>query len=365
MNIAVIPPGDVFNNNELFKLDSGINRDNALYPYFIAKKKLKERGIRLETYDMYTDYNDIDIVMFYNINYNIDKLISIVKINSTVGVVYFMTEPVVVNSLHTELVFDLDFIDKTLTWNDNYTGYDNAVKIVIPNPSSDYTNNLTFDQKKEICMINSNKSSKHIYELYSERVKAIKYFGKKKLIDLYGMGWEKYNDDLIKTVYKGTVKNKSETYSKYKFSICYENSYGELGYITEKLFDSISAGCVPVYYGPKNINKYIPHKCFIDFREFSNSYKKLEKYLIEMDVDEYSDYQYNIRTFMESSYYKRFTENEFVNTLEKVFTEVMNKNNVINKSIKLNSLKGILVNRDIKFKHKIRMLLNYFKAYFS
>lgn len=51
--------------------------------------------------------------------------------------------------------------------------------------------------------------------------------------DLYGYGWEKEG---FKS-YKGSVKDKLEILSHYKYCVCYENMRGEKGYITEKIFD--------------------------------------------------------------------------------------------------------------------------------
>ncbi|WP_226896450.1 glycosyltransferase family 10 domain-containing protein [Poseidonibacter ostreae] len=58
------------------------------------------------------------------------------------------------------------------------------------------------------------------------------------------------------------------------------------GYITEKIFDSFFAGCVPVYLGADNITEHIPKECFIDKREF-DTYEKLYKYLKNMSDEEY------------------------------------------------------------------------------
>lgn len=41
---------------------------------------------------------------------------------------------------------------------------------------------------------------------------------------------------------------KEDFLANYKFSICVENSLGE-GYITEKIFECISSGCIPIYWG--------------------------------------------------------------------------------------------------------------------
>jgi len=45
--------------------------------------------------------------------------------------------------------------------------------------------------------------------------------------------------------------NKRDFISQYKFNICPENS-DEPGYVTEKLFQAIEAGCIPIYWGAGN-----------------------------------------------------------------------------------------------------------------
>ncbi len=56
------------------------------------------------------------------------------------------------------------------------------------------------------------------------------------------------NNDDLKTRYDN---NKTEYLKNYRFNICPENSNMD-GYVTEKLFDSIVAGCVPIYTGSEN-----------------------------------------------------------------------------------------------------------------
>jgi len=51
--------------------------------------------------------------------------------------------------------------------------------------------------------------------------------------------WQKYND------------NKHQYLQNYKFNICPENSNAN-GYVTEKIFQAIAAGCIPVYWGSNN-----------------------------------------------------------------------------------------------------------------
>ncbi|MBA7551029.1 hypothetical protein ES705_43562 [subsurface metagenome] len=105
-------------------------------------------------------------------------------------------------------------------------------------------------------MIAGHKFNSHPLELYSERVKAIRWFEENhpEDFDLYGIGWDKYCfkgmlsrlnrfNTLRKLFklkypsYKGPIKSKREIYKKYKFAICYENARDISGYMTEKIFD--------------------------------------------------------------------------------------------------------------------------------
>lgn len=56
------------------------------------------------------------------------------------------------------------------------------------------------------------------------------------------------DDDLFGEKYKD---NKRAYLRQFKFNLCLENSDSE-GYVTEKIFDAISAGCIPVYWGSGN-----------------------------------------------------------------------------------------------------------------
>lgn len=55
----------------------------------------------------------------------------------------------------------------------------------------------------------------------------------------------RHNDDTLKTSFND---NKIAYLKQFKFNICPENT-NAMGYVTEKLFESIEAGCVPMYWG--------------------------------------------------------------------------------------------------------------------
>jgi Glycosyltransferase family 10 (fucosyltransferase) C-term/Fucosyltransferase, N-terminal len=59
------------------------------------------------------------------------------------------------------------------------------------------------------------------------------------------------------------------TLSRYKFTLAFENSVAP-DYVTEKFFDPLIAGSVPVYLGAPNVADFAPgDHCFIDVTEFS------------------------------------------------------------------------------------------------
>jgi len=123
--------------------------------------------------------------------------------------------------------------------------------------------------------------------------------------------------------YKGKIKNKKEIMERYKFSICYENAKDIPGYITEKLFDSFFAGCVPVYWGANNITEYIPKNCFIDKRDYK-TYEELYAFLNKMDDEEYMKYLINIENYLNSDDSFLFTGKGFAKELVSVILGIKN-----------------------------------------
>ncbi len=89
----------------------------------------------------------------------------------------------------------------------------------------------------------ANKSSNHIDQLYTERLKAIQFFENQdpQNFDLYGPGWQQYKFNC----YKGFVKDKFSTLAQYKFCICYENIKDIPGYISEKIHHCLFVGAFP------------------------------------------------------------------------------------------------------------------------
>jgi hypothetical protein len=180
---------------------------------------------------------------------------------------------------------------------------------------------VTFDvskKKKFCCMIAGNKKNNQPRELYSERIKAIKWFETNQpgYFDLYGKGWDLRLPSFLSPLrpvllplygtifpsypsYLGEITSKREILGQYKFSICYENVRDIPGYITEKIFDCFFSGCIPIYLGASNVIDSIPNNTFIDKRKFSD-YPELFEYMVRLPEHEYLQYLHAIEDFIGS-----------------------------------------------------------------
>ena len=90
---------------------------------------------------------------------------------------------------------------------------------------------------------------------------------------------------------------------------------GLRGYITNQIFDAFISGSVPVYYGAKNIDKYIPKGCYILRADFANN-RDLYNHLKNIPFYEYENYLQNIRKFLVSNKIYPFTMDHFIKTFK-------------------------------------------------
>ena len=217
--------------------------------------------------------------------------------------------PTVIPQMYTKEI--LAYFQVVLTWDDSLVDNKKFFKICYPVFRGMIKNVIPFSEKRFLTMISGGeKTSVHPFELYSERIKAIKYFEKLNKFtgfEFYGTGWGKFHF----RNYKGGVFNKLDILKFYRFSLCYENMKNISGYITEKMFDCFASGCVPIYWGASNVATYIPRNCFIAKEDFS-SFEGLVSYLQNMKEDEYNGYILNIKNFLNSSAALRFSDKCFV-----------------------------------------------------
>lgn len=184
---------------------------------------------------------------------------------------------------------------------------------------------MAFEEKETLALIAANKSApawksiliKMLYGadvrlIYPLRKQLVGALAKQDVIHLYGKGWDTDPNMDVQRVYKGMVPagGKTDTLSRYKFTLCFENAIFP-GYLTEKIFDALMAGSVPVYLGDPEVNKIIPENAFIDARKFSSP-EELGRRLKEMSAAEHEAYIKAGQNFLNSPTFKEFEQAAFV-----------------------------------------------------
>jgi hypothetical protein len=324
MKKASIVVDPFFNNNKLFNLDDpSINRDNCLYLYSALKDSLAKEGFDLATADIHSP-SESDLVIY---NEAPKKLPNDHAPEKSL-LLLFETE--LIKPQNWNLKLHRHF-KKVFTWNDDFVDNQKYFKINFSHQFPERIRRVDFDKRKFCTLIAGNKMSKHPKELYSQRLRSIRWFEKHhpEDFDYYGMGWDRiqWSSPWINKVFRklklekwfrasaspcycGPVHSKTETLQNYKFSICYENAQKIPGYITEKIFDSFFAGCVPVYWGAPNITDFIPSTCFIDRTQFK-SHEELYNFLKSLTPDEFNGYLNSIEAYLNSPSAVPFTALSF------------------------------------------------------
>lgn len=202
--------------------------------------------------------------------------------------VLFLGEPPVVAPDSWDRRLHRDF-RVVFTWHDPLVDGRRYVKYRYPLPATfPAAAERPFSQRKLLTAIAGNKRSGEPGELYSAREAAIRFFERAAPdeFDLFGAGWERGDAAGCPfPSYRGGVAHKRDVLPGYRFALCYENQSLE-GYVTEKVFDCMRCGVVPVYLGDPGIAATVGPDCFVDRREFADD-EQLLACLRTMPEDEF------------------------------------------------------------------------------
>jgi hypothetical protein len=114
--------------------------------------------------------------------------------------------------------------------------------------------------------------------------------------------------------YRGRAADgKAQTMREYRFALCLENLYlpeWSCGYLTEKIFDCFTSGCVPVYLGTAHAQAPIPADCFIDRAQFADAAALLD-FLRAVTPERYAAYRRAQAEFLHSAAAQRFSNAHF------------------------------------------------------
>lgn len=317
-------------NNNIFRINNGHNI------FWNIDKKLARNGISINTIDL-DKKRDGDLYLYADVPYLWQTQLWKRIITTKEKNILFNFESPLVNPFSQIKILHTFFKD-IYTWNEDLLSNKKYHKFFVPQLSDGLNTNLVnFRKKKFLILVNSKKDVPFIFtmlspykkNLYQERIRAIEYFSKTipNDFELYGKGWDNPLPWNIKEklfgatdykTYKGELKgDKIKAMAGYKFSLCFENASAP-GYITEKIFDSFKAKCIPIYWGAPDVSKYIPKNCFVDFRDF-NDYASLLEYLNNMSEIRYNKYIEEIDVFLKDKYtLDKWFEDGFMKLLLKI-----------------------------------------------
>ena len=292
MKVSVIPNSPNHLDNRLFTDTNA--RDDILASYREIKKAAEQRGWTVATFDQ-LPFKEADKVLAFNFGAFPEAILAALDAVGRANMVAIVREPPGIAPIYYDQDIQRCFGRFYLPEN---TLPDNRSSFYLGFPVSPVDSDwVPFEAKKLLVSITSGKFTSFKGSLYGERIKAIKHFQASlpEQFDMFGQGWKRntlfpgISPHKLFPCYKGTVSSKHETMRKYKFSLCYENSNNVYGYVSEKIFDSMRAGCVPIYLGAPDIEKYVPKACFVDRREFASD-REVEQFILGMSKETYTSY---------------------------------------------------------------------------
>ena len=186
-------------------------------------------------------------------------------------------------------------------------------------------------------MVNSWKKSELPGDLYGKRNRLAIQAGKilKREMFLAGSGWDRHLVHLLKwqrslakrcpsfarslfrwpnSAYRGVLelgKAKLQALATCEFALVPENCSSLRGYITEKIFNALFAGCIPIYQGHPEATRWLPPETFVPMERFRNG-AQLVQFLRAMTLEEKKAYQEAGTRFLEGRAMEFFDVDKYV-----------------------------------------------------
>ena len=337
---------EVLNKNRRFISDEPgyYLGEDSLKAFYNVYKYLINNNYEVKILYDIKDLKKIDLLIFINYPKLDNKLVK-KSLELKVSKVLMMYEgPTIYPEMWRDEIYRQ--FDKIFTWHDDLIDNKKFFKINLPSYDLPIVINKDLSLKTNFCItMGSNKKSSHKLDLYRKRLEAIEWFENNhpNELDFFGYDWDKYifrGNKLIRALnrisfiqklfaknfktYKGAHNGlKIPLFEKYKFSICFENAHSIPGWITEKIFHSMFAGCIPIYYGASNIDEHIPDNCYIKFTNFEN-FNDLYDYMKSIKDEDLLKYIDNIQHFINSKKFYIFTHKYFTKIVTSEIIKLIN-----------------------------------------
>ncbi|HQS39488.1 MULTISPECIES: glycosyltransferase family 10 [unclassified Polaromonas] len=289
----VDPPSPAYYEDRLFDISNAtLNRDDSLVPYARVRQAFRAAGKDLRTADYLMKAPKGEAVSNYYSLGVLDNYKALLERADVCLKAFIIFEPPVVDPrLYKALpeltaAFETVYVHNTIGDGYSLKGVDLSKlrQLYWPQPRDEVI--LQCWERSErldrIVVINGNHIPRKVpHELYSKRIEAMAALAPLGVVDLYGRGWAKWwsrasmwlpywrNRKTLMSIYKGACDSKYEVLSQYKFSLCFENMAMK-GYVTEKIFDCLYSGTIPLYLGAPDIAALVPSNTYVDCRAFKS-----------------------------------------------------------------------------------------------
>lgn len=304
INVALYG-NDLLKNNLCFNRQSYVNQDNRIEHIATLKEYLFKKGINLQTLDKFKRKDKLNCII------QIDNSNRISTSIPTILILFEVDTVIPKNwSIKKLKAFDLVLTIYKKDWdkiysNIRYFSWPVFLPISKELPTKDFDFNYG--------LVSGNKFSYDKNSTFALRREIIKFFEINNRNDFkhFGLGWNKtpqpvragirgktdklrilFGNKIVRLSgmnYGGTIENKVEFYKKTKFVFCIENSLSLQGYLTEKLWEALCHGSVPIYFGDTTYSP-IDKNSFILGSSF-DSIKSLIQYCDNIQDDEYFEIQ--------------------------------------------------------------------------
>jgi len=160
---------------------------------------------------------------------------------------------------------------------------------------------------KSIGMILANRSNNEEYKINDIKLKRTDYLRRDLAITLdnvtvHGSGWDSLNDHKYLKI--ENIKNRMnddvdiyQFYKRFNFGLIVENCNAE-NYVSEKIYDAMIAGCIPIYHGNITELSKIDKKCYIDIKGYKD-FDAVRDYIEKMSQMEILEYYESIERNLE------------------------------------------------------------------
>lgn len=289
--VFIDPSSEHFLGDRLFDADDKfLNRDGTLLPFVRLRQHLMGRGIPVHTADALREGR---VIAKQNHYWSMGLLNTYQQLEGRGDVRlrgFFLFEPpLVVPKMYSALPEISKQFETVLVHNTIGDGYslkgvklDKLRKLDWPQPYDTEVSEAwknTARQNKLVVIAGNHNPRFRRPEFYSQRIKAVARLSRRDAVDLYGRGWDRKwsrqsawlpywrHRSALMSVYRGSCESKFDVLANYRFSLCFENM-PMTGYVTEKIFDCLYAGTVPIYWGAPDIESLVPPEAFVDMRKY-------------------------------------------------------------------------------------------------